>query len=306
MKNFSDTAESFIAHCQNSKTLSVHTLRAYRADLSHAVSHFGPDSIVSEVSCEQVTKYVQAMLHDYKLKRSTAKRRVSTVKQMFKWLEYEEMLEKNPFNKLRLSIKLPHMLPRNLNHMEICKLVRTLADEASNQGTYSSILIYFVVIFMFVSGLRVGEMVSVQKVDMDLDEYSVIIKGKGNRERKVFFAGLQARQVLHDFLRTRDSIVSSHDTLLLLETGRPVTPQYVRRILKKVCSRAKISRNITPHMLRHTAATQLIEAGVDIRYVQKLLGHASISTTQIYTQVSDVSLKHALEHADTLNRLEVI
>jgi integrase/recombinase XerD len=138
---------------------------------------------------------------------------------------------------------------------------------------------------------------------MNLADGSILVRGKGNRERRVYLSGQLARQVLDQYLFFRTRIAGCSNALLVDSDGAPLTPQHFRRRLATLCKRAQIKRHITPHMLRHTAATQLIEAGVDIRFVQKLLGHASIATTQIYTQVSDVSLRNTLEKANTFERL---
>jgi integrase/recombinase XerD len=131
----------------------------------------------------------------------------------------------------------------------------------------------------------------------------LLVHGKGNRERHVFLSGKDAKALLKTYLKRRGQIGSTSDHLLLGADGDVWTPQLLRRRLGALAKRADISRRVTPHMLRHTAATQLIEAGVDIRFVQKLLGHASIATTQIYTQVSDSSLRSTLEKANTLDRV---
>jgi len=162
---------------------------------------------------------------------------------------------------------------------------------------------HFIIVVLFVSGLRIGELTGVHLYDVQEGEGIILVRGKGNRERRIYLSGPDARELLSQYLRTRKQIKSDAELLLISSEGTPITPQQVRRRLATLAKRASITRHVTPHMLRHTAATQLIEAGVDIRFVQKLLGHASIATTQIYTQVSDSSLRATLEQADTLGRI---
>jgi integrase/recombinase XerD len=161
----------------------------------------------------------------------------------------------------------------------------------------------FVLTTLLTTGIRIGELVSATRRDLSSADGVLHIKGKGDRERKVYLPGRQAHASMNAFLARRDRIRQAEDALLVTAEGFPVTSQQIRRRLKSLASFAGITRRVTPHMLRHTAATQLLEAGVDIRYVQRLLGHASIATTEIYTHVRDVALRDQLIRANTLGRI---
>lgn len=156
---------------------------------------------------------------------------------------------------------------------------------------------------MLATGARVSELAAVQIRDVDLASGIVRIVEKGNRERQVFLAndGL-ADAVRGHVLRDR-SPACRESRLLVDAAGHALSPASIRARLKSLASAAGLSRGVTPHMLRHTAATTLIESGVDIRFVQKLLGHRSISTTQIYTHVSDAALRDAIFTADICSRI---
>ncbi|MBF0326948.1 MAG: tyrosine-type recombinase/integrase [Alphaproteobacteria bacterium] len=300
---FSDAAVRFLDHCRVAKTLSSHTLRAYETDLAHARARLGSAVPVGEIDRDRLRRYIGGMLNDEGLKETSVKRRLATIKQLFKWLEREDILALNPFHRFDLTIRLPRRLPRALGVADIRKLMRAAAAEAEIRRTQLAQQMYFVVVVLFVSGLRVGELVGIRLSDVDAEAATIVVRGKGNRERRVYLPGDEARALLHRHLAERMSVPTDGNVLLTSPTGAAITPQYIRRSLALLAERAGLSRRVTPHMLRHTAATQLIEAGVDIRFVQKLLGHASIATTQIYTQVSDASLKATLEQADTLGRL---
>ena len=168
---------------------------------------------------------------------------------------------------------------------------------------HAGTLLHFVVICLFATGLRVGELATVALAEIDAAEGSILVRGKGNRERRVFLPGAEAAAALRRYLDSRRAIPSPLDRLLVTLSGTAISAQHLRRRITTLAENAGLTRRVTPHMLRHTAATQLIEAGVDIRFVQKLLGHASIATTQIYTQVSDTSLKATMERADTLGKV---
>jgi integrase/recombinase XerD len=300
---FEVAASHFLDHCRIARTLSGHTLRAYRSDLSHAAYHLGPDVAVETIDRDHLRRYIGAMLHEEMLKQSSVKRRLATLKQLFSWLEREEVLVQTPFHRLDVTIRIPHRLPRALTVDEARALLSQAEHEARIRQTHTSVSTYFAVVALIVSGLRVGELTSVAYDDVTLADGSILVRGKGNRERRVYLSGQLARRVLDQYLFFRGQTPRCSESLLVDSEGAPLTPQHFRRRLATLCKRAQIKRHITPHMLRHTAATQLIEAGVDIRFVQKLLGHASIATTQIYTQVSDVSLRNTLEKANTFERL---
>jgi integrase/recombinase XerD len=300
--SFREAHERFIDYCRVCKTLSHHTLRAYDIDLAHATARMGALTDVQCVSREVLRAYIGRMLHEEALAEATVKRRIATLKQLFKWLEREELVEISPFHRLEVTIRLPHRLPRALSSEDMRRLLMRSYKEME-EGNFSTLAMHFAIVIMFVSGLRVGELTELSIDDLAIGMAGLLVHGKGNRERHVFLSGKDAKSLLKTYLKRRSRIMSSSPRLLIDADGEPWTAQSLRRRLVALAKRADISRRVTPHMLRHTAATQLIEAGVDIRFVQKLLGHASIATTQIYTQVSDSSLRSTLEKANTLDRI---
>jgi integrase/recombinase XerD len=159
------------------------------------------------------------------------------------------------------------------------------------------------VALMVATGLRVSEVVSIQYQDIDLSGRTVRIVGKGRRERQVFLTNRWIHALTRAYLETRASLPVAHPSLLFNRHHGPLTAPAMRSRLAKAAAHAGLTTRVTPHMLRHSAATQLIEAGVDIRYIQRLLGHASLSTTEIYTHVSDQALRRVVSDADVLGRL---
>ena len=158
------------------------------------------------------------------------------------------------------------------------------------------------VALMVATGVRVNEVVSIRCQDIDLPGRSVRIVGKGRRERHVFLTNDWIGGLTRAYLRTRASLDVGHSQLLFNRRYDPLTAPAMRVRLSSAAREAGLGARVTPHMLRHTAATQLIEAGVDIRYIQRLLGHASLSTTEIYTHVSDRALMRVVSDADVLGR----
>jgi integrase/recombinase XerD len=156
---------------------------------------------------------------------------------------------------------------------------------------------------MIATGVRVSELVSIRSSDIDIQGASVRVMGKGQRERSVYLPGEWLMELCAAYVSTRDQLGIEHGRLLSNRAGAPLTPATMRSRLAKAGRHAGLAHHITPHMLRHSAATQLLEAGVDIRYVQRLLGHASITTTEIYTHVTDHALRTVITNANVLGAL---
>jgi integrase/recombinase XerD len=296
--------EDFLASARN-RGLSDHTVRAYHQDLT-AFSRwaraarpeplFGRDAVVDWVTAMRAEGYAAA----------TIKRRLACLKVLCRWLEDEERLETNPFHRLRLPVPLPRRLPRNLKREEVSALLdapphQTPApDDADGQAITTLSL---ALELLFTTGIRVGELCAIRLTDIDLEAGTIAIKGKGNRERHVFLVDETITAQLRAYVRVRRPAVPGLDTLLLTPRGLAADPNHIRRLLHRHVETLNLSRRITPHMLRHTAATELLDSGVDIRLVQKLLGHASISTTEIYTHVSDATLRTRLRAVNPRQRL---
>ena len=155
---------------------------------------------------------------------------------------------------------------------------------------------------MVATGVRVNESVSIRHQDINLPGRTLRLVGKGRRERQVFLPNDWIAGLTSAYIEARSSLGVEHSRLLFNLRFEPLTPSAMRSRLAKAARAASLETHVTPHMLRHTAATQLIEAGVDIRYIQRLLGHASLSTTEIYTHVSDHALHRVVSDADVLGR----
>jgi integrase/recombinase XerD len=300
-----DAVDHFLDHCR-AKRLSSHTLRAYRGDLCDFQKQVGKPMNVTEIDDDTIRRYARALLDGRNLTATTARRRIATLKVLFRWLEQERLVAVSLFHRLNLSMRVPKRLPRTLHAEEMRLLLKVAEAEVLHRGSetqYPSLLMHFVVVTLFTTGLRIGELVAAPLSGVYPPDGAIHVRGKGNRERRVYMPGRQALGVLNRFLGIRRAISTTNDQLLVTAAGTAVSAQSVRKRLRALGAQAGISRPVTPHMLRHTAATQLIEAGVDIRFVQQLLGHSSIATTQIYTQISNASLRDRLVRADTLSKL---
>ncbi|WP_085446862.1 tyrosine-type recombinase/integrase [Magnetofaba australis] len=183
--------------------------------------------------------------------------------------------------------------------------INTPISECISSTRFSALTIYTAIELLFETGVRVGELCSITLEDVDIAQGIITIFGKGSRERKVFMTSDTTWRLLTAYITLSKQFRRTDSSALLVTSqGHGAGPAHIRSKLAQQAKAAGLTRHITPHMLRHSAATHLIEAGVDIRFVQKLLGHQSIATTQIYTQVTDNSLRDVLTRAGARLRLE--
>jgi integrase/recombinase XerD len=313
-----NACESFLVHCETEKKLSPLTIRAYRHDLDCFGKVVGMDRDLQEFCESWIENAVQIWLTGTTLTSATVKRRAACIKAFVRWLFRRRLISFNPLERIHLEIKLPKRLPRNLQTNEIRKLIavkpESIVDKSKkktnpipNRSEWDKLTARLAIEVLTLTGVRVGELVKITLPDIDHTLQQIRVLGKGNRERNVLFPDTvtTARlQVYREYVNLRFG-AESCDSLFLNGLGRPANEQYIRRIIRQFSEAAELKRRITPHMLRHTAATELLEAGLDIRFVQKLLGHASITTTEIYTHVADHALRIEISRANVRKRLEM-
>jgi site-specific recombinase XerD len=284
------TCDEFLRFCDQEKHLSENTLRAYRQDAAEFGAFLGNTSLI-DCDGSTILNYVAHLGAERALAPATVKRRVAFVRAMFGWLERKGALPGSPFRAIELRMRMPSRLPRSLASGEL----KALLVEASRAPQ----AIRIAILLLFTTGIRVGELAGLNLASLSLTDGTLRVFGKGARERQVFITNSSVRRELTSYLRTqrRGAVLSS--PLLVDGQGVRLSAAVIRGRLRKTAQAAGIERRITPHMLRHTAATALLEAGVDIRFVQRLLGHQSIATTQLYTHVRDEVLRRVVVAADT-------
>jgi len=303
-----DARREYVEWMSSTQGLSVHTVRAYAGDLTALQRHIGQAASVEQLSSEIVLDFI-ADLRSCGASDRSIRRRVAGVRSFTKWLIRAGLLDHDPLATLTVRLPVAKALPRAVATGDLKRLIVTLRNEAGLSDrviTAARVLkpvdpatTLLGVLLMLATGLRVSELVQAQCADLDAIAGSLRVLGKGRRERSVFIPGLWLQRFVSAYLHTREQLSLPHENLLFNEFGRPLTTAAVRSRLARAASRAGI-RPLTPHMLRHSAATQLIESGVDIRYVQRLLGHASITTTELYTHVTDPALRAKVTEANVL------
>ncbi|MFZ6649773.1 tyrosine-type recombinase/integrase [Undibacterium sp. TJN25] len=312
-----EACNRFLVHCEVERKLSPLTIKAYQGDLYRFSSAVGSKYNLCDFSETWIENVVRNWLVDPELKSTTVKRRVACIKSFVRWLFRRKLISFNPFERIHLEIRLPKRLPRNLQTNEIQKLLVVKPESIlgklrkKNQGLprfeWDRLTARLAIEVLTLTGIRVGELVKIKPQDIDHLLHQIRILGKGNRERQVLFPDLVTTdrlQVYREHAYSRFG-AEKRSTLFLNSLGRSANEQYIRRIIRAYANEAQLGRRITPHMLRHTAATQLLEAGLDIRFVQKLLGHASITTTEIYTHVANHALRREISRVNIRKRLEM-
>ena len=287
--------EKFLRHCGTAINLSEHTLRAYGADIDDMLRYLDRQIKIKSIKADHLRSYLEVMRGQRNLKETTIKRRLASLKLFFKWAARENSLADDPFESLNERIRLPRRLPRALDRSDSRALRRQLC--VGPMPDFEEIRMKTMTHLLLDTGIRVGELVAISLSDISMSSSSILIHGKGNRQRLVYLLERTLHRKLQKYLISRRQVASAYDRLFVSASGVPTSTATVRKELKMLSVSAGIARHVTPHMLRHTCATHWLEVGLDVRYVQKLLGHQSISTTEIYTHVSDQGLRDALLRA---------
>ena len=289
MKKF---IEQFIDFLKAEQGVSLHTLRAYSRDLDEFASFL--DEKPKDIDYLDIRSYI-ASLHHRELKKSSISRKLAAIRSFFKYLHREGYVKKNPA-KLVSSPKVPKTLPRFLDIDETFSLMDTPQGDTFRPTRDRAMLE-----LLYSSGLRVSELTSLDVVDLDMKESVVRVKGKGRKERIVPI-GSKSMEALQNYLPERISLKKKSPALFLNNRGGRLTQRSVRRILVNYSRMINLTGDVGPHTLRHTFATHLLHEGADLRSIQELLGHSSLSTTQKYTHVDIRHLAEVYDKAHPMAR----
>lgn len=256
------------------------TIKSYQLDLTDFFRYVESKKInYLTITNHDVRGYLK-YLDSCNLKNSTISRRISTLRTFYNYLVDENIVENNVFHNVK-NPKLEKKLPNYLNYNEMEELLESI-DISTSEGLKRRLLIEM----FYSTGCRVSEMINVKISDIDFTNKTIRIMGKGSKERIVYF-GDYASKYLENYI----SKVKCDKYLFTNKKGEKLTINEVEQIVKDIMKHISIKTHVTPHTLRHTFATHLLNNGADIRTVQELLGHANLSTTGIYTHVSSDRLK---------------
>ena len=231
---------------------------------------------------------------------ATIRRKLVALSIYFRWRVDIGLSSASPFDHEKLVVRIPKRLPRALSRSDTKTL---LGSARRRRGVFHSSETNVALRLLLVTGIRIGEMCAINAGDITTDGAAIQIRGKGDRERIVFVGNAALQKALSRLATKRMVELGAVGPIFVNGRQRRLSPQAFRLRLHQLVAASGLPTRVTPHRLRHTAATLLIEEGVDIRFVQKLLGHASIATTEIYTKVADASLRAALVRADPLGTM---
>ena len=287
MKKYS---EQFFTFLKVEQGVSAHTLRAYQKDLTEFLD-FAPNSL-KKIDYLDIRSYL-ASLHAKKLKKTTISRKLAAIRSFFKFLHREGYVKNNPA-KLVSTPKVPKALPKFLTIDEIFTLLDKPEGETFKVSRDRAMLE-----LLYSSGIRVSELTSLDISDLDLRQSLIRVKGKGMKER-IVPVGSKALEAIQVYLPERISLRKKSSALFLNNRGGRLTQRSVRRIVLHYSRLIHLQGDLSPHTLRHTFATHLLHEGADLRVIQELLGHASLSTTQKYTHVDISHLAEVYDKAHPL------
>ncbi|RJQ45299.1 MAG: tyrosine recombinase XerC [Nitrospiraceae bacterium] len=277
--------EQFLEYIKGEQGGSPLTLKAYTEDLRDF--HGFSDKNIKDIDNHDIRNFL-AFLHHKKLKKTTIARKLATVRSFFRYLYREGFLTANPA-RLVATPKVPKNLPRFLSVDEVFALV-----EKPQGDTFTAARDKAILELLYSSGLRVAELTSLDIGDLDMKESLVRVKGKGMKER-IVPVGSKAMDAIRNYLPERISLKKKSQSLFLNIRGGRLTQRSVRRIVVHYSRMVNLNSDPGPHTLRHTFATHLLHEGADLRSIQELLGHSSLSTTQKYTHVD---IGHLMEVYD--------
>lgn len=287
MSNLQTYIDSYLEYCNIQKRLDEKTLKAYKIDLRQFTNQNSGYNI-EEITPDILERFVARLHQEYKPR--TVKRKIASVKAFFHYLEYKEVIDRNPFNKILIRFREPVILPKTipLHIVEafLATIYKQRQEAQTAYGKRNALRDAAVAELLFATGMRISELCGLKDCNINLHDGIILIYGKGDKERRIQIGSDAVIDVLEEYRKDFQTEIQACNYFFASQKGKALSDQAVRRMINKYVSLASIEQHITPHMFRHTFATSLLEADVDIRYIQEMLGHSSITVTEIYTHVA--------------------
>lgn len=277
---------NYLSYCKTHKRLSTHTIRAYKNDLLQFYNS----------NYNNVESYIE-FLTKSNIKSNTLRRKIASLKVFYSYLKFQDIIDENPFNQLRFQFRKEKILPKTIPY-DVLKSVYSYSEQKviyskskyQKQKAERNLLI---ISLLLSTGIRISELCHIHFKDINFSNRTLHIIGKGKKERILFLGDQTTFRLLKTYINKY--CIQPNDYLFTGQNPlKALSEQSVRLILKKLVKKNNLSITITPHMFRHSFATMLLDKDVDIRYIQQILGHSSISVTQIYTHVSQSKQKEIL------------
>lgn len=289
---------NFINYLQATKNLSNKTLKAYSIDL---IQFF---KFEQNILTPDICAFISYLSNQLRLKDTSIRRKIITLKNFYNYLIDNEIIETSPFKKLKFRFKQERKLPRTLTVIEISKILKCFEIETSTFSPFALkeyIRNAALIDLLISTGIRIGEAAAITLNDIIISEHTILIHGKGRKQRLIYISSPITWNRLKSLIKERKNSICSN--LFVNRYGQPLSIHGIEDIYKKYIKKAQITTKSTPHYLRHTFATNLLANGADLRSVQEILGHASVATTQIYTEVTTARKKQVLKKFNYRNKL---
>lgn len=277
---------NFISYLTNNKRYSPYTITSYKKDTYDYLEFLKKNNIDIKNSNYKILEEYSKYLYKKKLSKRSIARKYSSIRTFYNYLEKKNILDNNIFNLLE-NPKKEEKLPRFINEYELDKMFEI--PDNSPKGQRDRLILEI----LYGTGVRVSELVNIKINDIDFNNNSIKVRGKGNKDRYVFY-GKYCKEAINNYIKNgRISLLNGQtcDYLLLNRFGKNISVVSIRKILNEIINKCSLDIKISPHVLRHTFATHLLNEGADIMHVKELLGHSSLSTTSIYTHVTNEKIK---------------
>lgn len=284
---------NFIEELEYEKKYSKLTINGYLKDLDLFLEFLNEKNIKNYKNVEyyDIRNYIN-YLYELKYNNKTISRHISSLRSFFKYLKTNKFIASNPML-LITNPKLDKKLPKYINNIDIEKLLKVY-----NSNDYISIRNSLILEILYSTGIRVSELVNLELSNLFINEKKIKVTGKGNKDRIVYF-GTKCLNLINKYLRESYNKlnIANEKYLFLSKTGKKINDREIRKIIDEASKLAGINMKISPHVLRHTFATHMLNEGADLRSVQELLGHENLSTTQIYTHLTNEKIRNVYLNA---------
>lgn len=296
--------KKFECYTKSKGSLSSNSKKAYIQDAFHFY-HWCETYNFYDISREEIELYFQNIRNH--LSTNTVKRKFVSIKLLFKYLseDFDEL--DNPFTHFKIQFPNRKRLPKTITKKEISSLLNYSLAEYKNATTdfraNQAYRNHTLLVMLAATGARVSEISNLRLNNINLSEQTMLIRGKGDKERITYFSSKKIVSIITEWLKIRENFNPTCDNLFVNKYGGQLSIYSIENIFSRYKSLAKINPTATPHYLRHSFATGLLDNGADLRSVQELLGHSSITTTQIYTEVSMTRKKKVLRNFNVINKL---
>lgn len=286
-KDFNILLNKYLEYLTVQKNYSDYTISSYHNDITDFYTFCKENSIFYlDITYSESKKYLMYLYEEKKEKSTSVSRKISSIRSFYRYLNNQNVVKSNPFQLLNLPKK-EKKLPRYFEYNELLDLFE-VPDINTPLGKRNRLILEM----LYATGVRVGELVNIKVSDINLNDKKITILGKGNKERIVYYNDVTSKYLKKYLSEARIKLnINKSDYLFLNYRGGKLTTRGIQDVLNKIITKTSLNKKISPHMLRHSFATHLLNEGCDLLSVQQLLGHSSLSATSIYTHVTTDRMK---------------